>query len=284
MSLSVILLCHDQAGHIPAIVELLSKNAAHISQLILVDDASEDGGAALLERAAGQLARAEFVSHERNIGVLAAMQDALDLLHRHPEAAFCSTATRIIAPDGVDLGEFRASRPLGEPGYLRPDELRNALFTLDSWFMGHATVFHRRMLIEAGAFPVELGGYSDAFMCMRLGLGNGACFSPRVLASKQLHDEPYGSSMYGNDRSEEILSALMDCMANDPGRLFDRNLRKRIAGRWRYNASMLAKRDTSDPKHSIPMTIRKLYRFMRHKPFDLISVLHRRWPNSRFQL
>lgn len=303
MTLTVVLLCHNQASYLPATIDLLSDCVQHINQLILIDDASEDDSALIIAQAAERLEYVEAIVHQENLGVLAVMQSALTkctgehvhflacddrvdrafyseclaLLARYPHAGLCSTATRLISEDGCDLGEFHASRPLQDAGYLPPQKVRTALYRLDSWFMGHATIFNRRHLIEAGGFQQELGGFSDAYACMLLALKHGACYSPEPLAKKRVHDSPYGTSMYSPENAPHILAALVRNMTAAPDTPFDKGLIQRIKGRWRFNAAML-QRDTA------PSLLARMAGFIRYKPFDLISVLHRHWHARNAQI
>lgn len=307
MSLSVVLLCHNQSLYLPATIELLSDCAKYINQLIFVDDASDDDSASLMTQAAERLDCAEIIVHQRNIGVLAVMQDVLErctgdyvhflacddsvteqfyskclsILARHPQAGLCSTATILMSEKGFDLGEFRASKPLQQAGYISPTKVRNTLYRLDSWFMGHATIFNRQRLLENNGFRQDLGGFSDAYACMLLGLKHGVCFVPETLAAKRRHGSPYGTTVYSPQNSPLILSALEQHMTEEPNALFDNALRRRIVGRWQFNAAMLRSKSTG---RASPSLLTRLSGFLMYKPFDVISVLHRHWPSRQTKI
>ena len=300
MSLSVVLLCRNQAKHLPTTINLLSDCAEHINQFVLVDDASQDESPTLVAKAAAQLEHAHAILHKRNIGVVAAMRDALSkctesyvhflacddaihsqfyphclsLLKNFPQAGLCSTATELMREDGGLIGEFRASRPLKSAGYISARNARNALVWLDSWFMGNATIFNRDKLFAIGGFKEDLEGYSDAYACIRLALRHGACYSPALMAQKRLHDHAYGRSMYAPTNSARLLTILTRHMEEDAEDLFDSTLIKRIRGRWKFNTASLGRRHRSSDESSMIQVIN----FLRYKPFDIVSVLHRHKP------
>ena len=97
------------------------------------------------------------------------------------------------------------------------------------------------------------------------------------MASKRLHDMSYGTTMYSKGNADRILAALTDRMISDPDNLFDATLIRRVRGRWKFNADNMANGPCSKEARSI---IFRLASFLRHKPFDIVSVAHRHWPNA----
>jgi glycosyltransferase involved in cell wall biosynthesis len=158
-------------------------------ELIVVDDGSTDntvdvlagygerirtlskpnGGLSSARNAGIQAARGEFVAFldaddwwmpEKLVRQVAWMQ-------AHPETIFCSTAARLVNPEGESIGEWRC-------GACSSSALE-AIFSANAHVAGSgsAVVARRQALLETGGFDERLGSLEDIDMWMRLAARGG---------------------------------------------------------------------------------------------------------------
>lgn len=158
-------------------------------ELIVVDDGSTDRmgqvlapyGACLrvLRKENGGLASARNAGIHAACGEFVAFLDADDSwlpeklarqfswMDAHPEAAFCSTAARVVNPQGEEIGEWRCSGCTGST--------LEAIFSTNAYVAGSASgvVARRQALLESGGFDERLRSLEDVDMWMRLAAMGG---------------------------------------------------------------------------------------------------------------
>lgn len=312
LSLTVALLFRNERETLPASLSAIAAARAHILELVVVDDASTDGSLEVVRAHAGDLPPIREIVQPIQAGTFAAMTAALAaargshihfaaadditlpgfferslaLLSAHPDAGLCSTRSRLLDNAGRDLGPFTTPCPRRESGYLPPAACRDALYALDSWFMGNTATFHRDALRRMGGFDPLLEGFSDAFACWSLALRQGACFDPAFLGAKRDIYAGMGSSLHADvTRSEAIWRHAQEKFSREFGPGFDPPLLTRLERRWRFNGRRYRLQQrllpANAPAWQAPFRM-ALFLATRiglaavHKPFDMATLLRRR--------
>jgi glycosyltransferase involved in cell wall biosynthesis len=208
-SVSVLLPNYNHGEYLGEALAAIAGQTLRPAEVLVGDDASTDDSVRIAEEFAARDPLFRVVRNERNMGALSTIERLLDmstgdyfisvaaddrmqprllersleLLARHPEAGFCSALSRLIAPDGSDLGMFPTPVVAPEPRYLPPAEIARILPRDAGWFvMGNTVLWRRDAYLAAGGLSRDLGSLSDYFLTMALGLRHGACFVPEALA------------------------------------------------------------------------------------------------------
>lgn len=190
-SVSVVVPLYNKAPHAARAVRSVLRQSFRAFELVVVDDGSTDGGAAVVRAIPDPRIRLvrqanAGVSCARNRGIfearapLIAFLDADDswnegflsvvagLAARHPAAGAFGTAFEIISPGGTRaVSRALTLRETGRRHALLPDYFRDALSGFVLW--SSAVAVHKRVFRELGGFPpgVRLG--EDLDMWTRIG-------------------------------------------------------------------------------------------------------------------
>lgn len=179
-ALSIIMPCYNVEQYLDAVIESLQAQPFGSWELIAVDDASTDGTAEVLERAAQRDARVKPVHHDRNRGAAAARNTGLEhargeyIWFLDPdddfEPALLPEALGALEDSKADVavfgcreetydaaGALRSARDVLPPtsGVLAGDELHRAILELEeSTLYGYAwNKVYRREAIGSARFP-----------------------------------------------------------------------------------------------------------------------------------
>lgn len=179
-AVSIIMPCYNVGRYLHAAIESLRAQPFENWELIAVDDASTDGTAKVLERAAQQDARVRLIRHERNKGAAAARNTGL--AHARGEyvwfldpdddfePALLPEALGALEESGADVAVFgcreetydatdtlRSTRDVLPPvsGVLASDALHRSVLDLEeSTLYGYAwNKVYRREAIGSARFP-----------------------------------------------------------------------------------------------------------------------------------
>lgn len=193
-TVSVVIPAYNAAWCVARAIDSVLAQGFRDFELIVVDDGSTDGTAAVLSRYGDALRVLSKMngglSSARNAGIRAArgryvafldaddwwLADKLErqvaLMEARPELAFCSAAARIEDPAGKSLGEWRCG---GGPGTAL-----EAIFTVNAFVAGSgsAVLARRDALDQTGGFDEKLRSLEDIDMWMRLAaVGDYACIA-----------------------------------------------------------------------------------------------------------
>ncbi|MDH0868297.1 glycosyltransferase family A protein [Mitsuaria sp. GD03876] len=212
--ISVVIPLYNKEHHILRAVESVLAQTHADFELVVVDDGSKDGGAALVEAVADRRVRLHRqpnagVSAARNRGValtsapLIAFLDADDawepdflanvraLADRHPEAVAVAMNYTVVAPGGArSLGVDPARAPaqlLDPAAYFRIGKHGSPVFS-------SSVAARREALLAAGGFPegVRLGEDIDTWL--------------RLLFQGPVVFDPRAGGMYFNDATNRALN------------------------------------------------------------------------------
>lgn len=207
-SVSVVLPNFNHARYLPVALDAILTQSLPPLEVLVFDDASTDDSAAVVEAYGRRHPTVQLFRSSENRGPVAWMNRGLQLargdyvffsaaddavlpgflersvglLARHPEAALCSSLSRVIDAAGADQGIYRNPVVRTREACLTPAEALRALMSIGPWFMGNTTVYRRAALQAAGGFDPELRSFCDGFLSQALTLRHGACFIPEALA------------------------------------------------------------------------------------------------------
>jgi len=305
--LSVVLLCRNEQRYLPQSLTAFEHERSQIREMIFIDDASTDGSLQTVEAAKSGLPPLSIVAQTERRGVVTSLNEGLKrascayvlfaaaddvlltgffarsmaLLARYPQAALCSTRSRLLDLSGRDLGVFQTPLPLPSDGFLDAASCKRALHDGDSWFMGNTTIFRRDALLEFGGFDPALGGFADALACWTLALRHGACFIPDALGAKRDIGGGTGSSIHGDAESAASVWRLARRrMESEFGDRFSPALLDRMEARWRFNTAryglQAALTGLPGPVRDAAFVLGRAWLLLRHKPFDALLAVRRR--------
>jgi hypothetical protein len=303
-SVCVILFCHNQEKYLAEHAAVLRESMSNIEQVLVIDIASQTPLNDTVKREFSDFTCCGYTRHERNIGIVAAMNLAVHeirtefvhflaaddkvtaefyqsfkkLVVKHPNVGVFSSAYHTINEDGGDLTKFQIIPPATDATYLSPRGVRDEMVRNDSWFAGHAIILNAKYLRTAGGFDPELGAFSDAYLIYFLALRNGALFDPASLAIKRLHNNQMGDKIYTAAHTQALLETVLKKMRSEAGAtVFDAQFIHRFAGRWRFKIDF-AKRNggMAQMRRTLYTELMKLYSVLRYRPFDLLTIVKNR--------
>lgn len=202
-TVSIIMPCHNAAGHLPASVGSVLAQTFADWELIAVDDGSSDGTLAWLQAQADtrihtQSQPNQGVSAARNAGLAAARGDyvafldaddtwspdfletMLAALQTRPAAALAYCGWQHLRPSG-NHGE-----PFVPPDYETPHKAE-ALLVSCRWPV-HAALVRREAVLAADGFDSSLKNAEDFALWLRVGTTAPIIQVPKVLAFYHLHE------------------------------------------------------------------------------------------------
>ncbi len=257
-------------------VTALLKQTSPAEKLLIFDDASTDNSLDILHEFAGAHPCIELIAREKNIGVVANLNDGLarcetdliafsaaddlvfpgflqqsvSVLARYPHAAFVSACVQIRDDKDNITGERPFIYPLFRQGYVSAEDYRRFLRHSDNHFLGAVAVFRASALREIGGFNETLGPLSDGIVMRQLAARHGFCFIPSQLGVWRNFGTNYSSTHSKEPaRLESLIEKMQIIIQNEPDGLFDKGYANRLAQRMRFNGArlLIMQEDLSDP-------------------------------------
>src|SRR5205807_3755404 len=222
-TLSVVMSSYNYGSYIGDALEAILSQSFRPMEVIVVDDASTDDSADVVNQFARRDPIIKLVRNERNMGVHyvaekginlacgeylygAAADDrilpgffekSMRLLEQYPEAGLCSTDIGYINAQGHIVGEYRAG-VVDQTSFLSPSGILKSLYKDPAYIVGGSTIFRRAALDEAGGFPPQLLSLCDWFTERAIALKHGACYIPEVLYLWRMTEGQYSATCYKN--------------------------------------------------------------------------------------
>ncbi|MCS7018151.1 MAG: glycosyltransferase family 2 protein [Cytophagales bacterium] len=211
MEISVILPVYNAEKYVAAAIESILNQTFTNFELLLINDASTDSSAAILESYAARDARIRLIHNSENLGLTATLNKAIDLcqgeyiarmdaddislphrlatqvnfLEKHPEIGFCSCWVAIIDSQGELTGEQWVMR-LGSPQIYARMYFHNC-------FVHTGIMMRRRYALlkyDAAQYPIQ----EDYEFWMRLIKVTQAALIPEILVYYRVHQQSITSS------------------------------------------------------------------------------------------
>ncbi len=222
---SVIIPLYNKELEVEATLRSVLAQTLQPLEVVVVDDGSTDGSAAVVERIASPLIRlirqsnaGECAARNRAMsearGEWFALLDADDcwkpefleevaaMIARWPDCGIYSTAFDIVSPTGVVRGNCPTERGIVE-NFWR--ESMTHYVTIPS-----ATVLPRRVVEELGGFPegMKMGG--DQWMWLKIASHYQVCFSPRALCDYSMVASNRSGAIYTPERCDNDLMQFLN--------------------------------------------------------------------------
>lgn len=222
---SVIIPLYNKEREVEATLRSVLAQTLQPLEVVVVDDGSTDGSAAVVERIASPLIRlirqsnaGECAARNRAMsearGDYFALVDADDgwkpefleevaaMIEEFPDCGFYSTAFDIVSPTGVVRGNCPTERGIVE-NFWR--ESMTHYVTIPS-----ATVLPRRVVEELGGFPegMKMGG--DQWMWLKIASHYQVCFSPRALCDYSMVASNRSGAIYTPERCDNDLMQFLN--------------------------------------------------------------------------
>jgi hypothetical protein len=179
--------------------------------------------------------------------------------------------------------------PLLAPAFISPTAAARQLLNDDSWFMGNCTVYRRDALVAIGGFPVELGAFTDGYVCRLLALKHGACFSPEVLGAwRRMEGGMAWSQAMNLESTRKLVAIVQQKMAAESS--FPPKYARWWARRYLFGAKRFMLSHRIQRKRLLQRVLANVRAwlliciwFISLRPFDAFAVLRRRlsvfcWP------
>ncbi len=310
--LSLVLTNYNHARYLATALEGLAAQTRPACQAIFLDDASSDDSVAIFERYLPRFANATLIRNPKNAGVVANLnrglelatgdfvyfaaaddltypklfETAADLLSSYPSAALFSARSDTMDEAGNILGPFPTPIPMPRPGYISPAEAGRHLLDDDGWFMGNATIYRRKLLADAGGFPIPLHAFTDGYMSRLLALKSGACFSPEVLCAWRRLEAAVSSAQSLNlAKTMQVIELVEQRMAEEAG-TFPPGYAERWRGRHLFASrryALVQERTRSQETGGLSYAralvrewVTTAWLFLKLRPQDLLTVARRR--------
>jgi len=235
--LSVIMPTYKHAQYLPRALDALLAQSVRPKELIVINDASPDDTAAILDRYAQSDSVVKPIHNEHNRGVVenmgigaarasgkyvfcAASDDyvlpgfierTMAALEEHPEAGLCCSYFSIV--DGV-TGAIRPNPSCwcDAPRYFSPAETERLLG--HACIPGHTTIMKRSAFDAAGGFLADLQWHSDWFLNYVVAFREGMCHVPEPLSLLTEMPGTYSNEGLRSEKQLVVINAVLDRLAS----------------------------------------------------------------------
>ncbi|MCE9613652.1 MAG: glycosyltransferase family 2 protein [Lentisphaerae bacterium] len=231
-TLSVVMPCFNHGAFVSQAIESVLSQSRLPDEFIILDDASTDDSAAVIEAYARRHALIRFERQGVNRGAVKTLttlmerakgdivyaggaddfvlpglfETGMGMLEAHPQAGVFSALSLVVDRDGHAEGLLPGGVPAMRPAWIPPDEVKRRLCLYGGWFMGNTALYPREYFLREGGYLPALGAFVDGFMYHVLALRHGACFVPQPLAAWRRLETGYSSATAA---SQEKMSAIL---------------------------------------------------------------------------
>lgn len=302
-SIAIIVPNRNDSRYLPRCLRSVLAQAVPPDELIVVDDKSTDGSAALIRTLIDGHAHAALVENADNLGVYGAIDRGL--AHSKSDYALFLSANDFLLPGLIarakaclarapDAGLWSAmawqvdeqDRLLRlqstavvalHDAYFTPEACRRLAWRFGSWFTGPSLVYHRKTLDAVGRFDPAYKGLADLITALAVASRRGAAYSPEPLAVNRVHG---GSILYATLEDPAALDAMLGRLAKRgpelSAELFSPEFLARTRRRFRF-AAIRASASGLPPAHRLART---LPAFLRLRPYDVVPAIWNRMLGS----
>ena len=310
--LTVILGNYNYAHYLPFCLDALIDQTRPADEIIVVDDASTDNSVEVISRYLSRHPNIRLVKNavnmrpNHNVNALSKVaqgdivhfapsddivyptlfERGMALMEENPTAALFSAQTHAIDANSAMIGLFHAPQPLPRPGYLDPAGCARALMRDGPWFLGNTLLFRRETLIAEGGFPPHLAAIADSYICQKLTLKYGACYTPEVLGGwRRIRQGASWSTSASLDAATRVAAQCVEEMVKTP-EVFPPGYPERWRARYLFGARrVILSEDVravppDRPLRRMAMRLRELvmtaWLMLTMRPRDALTVVARR--------
>jgi glycosyltransferase involved in cell wall biosynthesis len=269
LTISVVLTSYNYGRFLPRSIESILDQSRPSDEIIINDDASNDGSQEIIHQYAQKNPIIHFVQNEENEGVISSLNKGLQLakgryilfasaddfvfpdliekslafLEQYPQAAFFTANALIIDEKGNHLGTWY--NPVSpSAGFVTPEAALKRMRHCGFWFAGGTTVFRREIFLAVGGFNPAIGHLCDSFVSQVLALRHGYCYLPEPLAAARLSRSSY-SFHYKKDiqLSQEVRDQAIKLMRTTFREIFPEDFIEEWEKMWKFLDGIYAWRE-----------------------------------------
>lgn len=227
---------YNHAHYLPDSLSSIFSQTRPIDEVIIVDDASTDNSLEVLSSFQAKESRLRVIRNETNKGAIYSANRGLreaqgelvcfhsaddfmapiffefsvGMLELSPIAGLCTSFFSHFRDS--DKTTFLGTLPWGdEPTYLRPAELMR--LKIRGGIPGHASIYDKATVMEAGALIPELKWHCDWFMNHVIAARTGICFIPAPLSFfRQSTGGSYSSGRGNWEHQKEVVKNILSLL------------------------------------------------------------------------
>lgn len=240
--LTILLTSYNYAHYIlEALARILTQMEPEF-ELLIIDDGSTDNTIELVGPLVEGNPAVRLIRNEKNSGIhevlnkglalargdyfICASADdhalpgvfrkSLDLLLRHPQAAFCTAPIDQMDEQGRWAVGWLGPK-LSDQAYLGPDEVYKLMRCYGFWFAGATTMFRTDLLRRIGGFSKKLGNLADSFVSQQLALEHGICTLSEILGEARILLQSYScTERYDLEKTYALRLEAISVMEQSP--------------------------------------------------------------------
>ena len=235
--LSVVMPTYKHAQYLPRALDALLSQSVRPREVIVVNDASPDETAEILDRYAGNDPAVKAIHNDSNRGVTACIgiglaqasgkylfcaasddyvlpgfvEKSVGALENHPQAGLCCSYFSIV---NGETGEIREN-PSGwcaAPRYFSPAETERLL--AHASIPGHTAIVKRSSFDAAGGLLSDLEWHSDWFLNFVIAFREGMCHVPEMLSLLTEAPSSYSGQGHRSERQLQVIGAVFDRLSS----------------------------------------------------------------------
>jgi glycosyltransferase involved in cell wall biosynthesis len=235
--LSVIMPYYNQEIFLPVSLKAIFNQSFSNLELIVVDDASTDGGLEIIRDYQKRQANLYLYQNPHNLGPLLSANFGMTKA-RGKYLAFCAADDKVL-PDffekAINALETYASAGLcvtdpvffsdkGEEKqkmiqrtdriFLEPTELIELFKKTNFWIPGHASIYRKDLIFKYQGLNLSLKHLSDWYLNHKIALKHGVVYIPEFLSSMRVNSTTFSSKINSNKKEKKkTLKALLNLLS-----------------------------------------------------------------------
>ena len=235
--LSVVMPTYKHAVYLPRALDALLGQSVRPREVIVVNDASPDETAEILDRYAGNDPAVKAIHNECNRGVTACfnigiaqaagkylycaasddyvlpglIEKSVGALESHPQAGLCCSYFSIVNGETGKISE-NPSGWCDSTRYFSPAETERLL--AHASVPGHTAIVKRSSFDAAGGLLADLEWHCDWFLNFVVAFREGMCHVPEMLALLTELPGSYSGQGHRSERQLKVIGAVFDRLAS----------------------------------------------------------------------
>lgn len=223
--LSVVMTNYNHGRYLKSRISSILEQLSEDDEFVIVDDGSTDESVSIIRSFVELDSRILFYQNEKNIGVVASVNKALDcargeyvaslaaddhllpgfvekmmkVLTNYPSVGLCTSDCGLYYEDREKKIETTKLLQTEQSVHVFSGEhVVKTLRSTNFWIPGHASIIKRELMIRYGRFDPNLQFLCDWFLIHSIALNHGAAYIPETLALWTQHPSTYSATIQSN--------------------------------------------------------------------------------------